>query len=273
MSLATVLDLLRCPSCHGDLAPYGERTVGCSSGHRYDPAKQGYLNLLGRGQPANADTVAMVQARDRFLGAGHYAPIVDALTTASQGVDAIADVGAGPATYLAAALDRGAARRGVALDVSVPACRRAARVHDRLGAVVADTWRDLPLRDRAVDVVWCVFAPRNFGEFTRVLRPGGRVLVITPLPTHLVELRDAFGLLGIEQDKDARLRDAAVPLAPAGQQDVIFELCLGAAELADLVGMGPNAFHTDDTALTKAIQSATVPNTVTIAVRLSTFEN
>lgn len=271
MSLTTVLDLLRCPSCQADLAPYGERTVGCSNGHRFDPAKQGYLNLLGRGQPANADTVAMVQARERFLGAGHYAPIMDALTAASEGVHAIADVGGGPATYLAAALDRGAARRGVALDVSVPACRRAARVHDRLGAVVADTWQDLPLRDRAVDVVWSVFAPRNFGEFTRVLRPGGRVLVVTPLPTHLIELRDAFGLLGIEEDKDARLRGAAAPLVPAGQQDVIFELSLGVAALTDLVGMGPNAFHTGETALAQAIESLTVPITVTIAVRLSVF--
>lgn len=273
MSLETVLDLLRCPSCHAALTRCAERAVGCAAGHRFDPAKQGYLNLLGRGQPDNADTAAMVQARERFLGAGHYAPILDTLVALSSGADVIADVGAGPATYLSEALDRGAAGRGVALDVSVPACRRAARAHDRIGSVVADTWRDLPLRDQSVDVAWCVFAPRNFAEFARVLRPGGRALVVTPLPEHLVEVRTRLGLLGIDADKDARLREAAAPLLPVGTHDVGFELTLDDAALSDLVTMGPNAFHTGATQLEAKIASLPVPATITAAVRVTVFEH
>lgn len=270
MSLTTVLDLLRCPACQQELSNQG-RSVGCVAGHRFDPARQGYLNLLGRGQPANADSAAMVQARERFLSGGHYAPMVDALVAASTGAEVITDVGAGPGRYLSAALDRGAAERGVALDVSVPACRRAARAHPRLGAVVADTWQPLPLRDAASDVVWCVFAPRNFPEFTRVLRPGGRVVVVTPLPEHLIEVRTALGLLGIEEDKSARLRDAAESLRHTDGEDLRFELSLAEDALSDLVAMGPNAFHTDPGTTSRTLAQLTLPIQVTVAVRISVF--
>ena len=43
---------------------------------------------------------------------------------------------------------------GLALDVSKPALRRAARAHPRAAAALADTWQRLPLAD-AVDRPCC----------------------------------------------------------------------------------------------------------------------
>jgi 23S rRNA (guanine745-N1)-methyltransferase len=37
----------------------------CPAGHAFDVAKQGYLNLSGAAEPANADTPAMLDARAR----------------------------------------------------------------------------------------------------------------------------------------------------------------------------------------------------------------
>ncbi len=105
----------------------------CASGHAYDLARQGYLNLLGRSAPANADTPSMLAAREHVLSSGAYEPLADALTDAAAGAQSVLDVGAGTGYYLAHLMDRGAVR-GVALDVSVAACRRAARAHERLGA-------------------------------------------------------------------------------------------------------------------------------------------
>ena len=76
--------------------------------------------------------------------------------------------------------------------------------------------------DDCVDVVLSVFSPRNAEEFARVLRPDGCVITVTPGPDHLIELRSAFGLLGVEDGKERRLSDAfgRVGLIAAEQRTV-----------------------------------------------------
>ena len=81
MSLAAAHDLLACPRCRTPLA-VAEREVSCRSGHRFDVARQGYVNLLGTPPPANADTPAMLDARARFLGSGAYDRVAEALVDA-----------------------------------------------------------------------------------------------------------------------------------------------------------------------------------------------
>ena len=52
----------------------------CGEGHSFDVARQGYLSLLaGEGTPHAGDTAEMVAARERFLGAGHFEPLAEAL--------------------------------------------------------------------------------------------------------------------------------------------------------------------------------------------------
>ncbi len=114
------------------------------------------------------------------------------------------EVGAGTGYYLAYALQR-LGGRGVAIDVSPAASRRAARAHDQLGAVVADVWGRLPIRDASAEAVLCIFAPRNPAEFARILRPDGALVIASPLPDHLIELRGPLGLLDIEADKQDRI--------------------------------------------------------------------
>ncbi|CAA9301630.1 MAG: 23S rRNA (guanine(748)-N(1))-methyltransferase, partial [uncultured Friedmanniella sp.] len=146
MSVAEVLDLLRCPVCARALTG-GAGGVRCAAGHRFDLARQGYLNLLGARPPQHADTAPMVAARERFLGSGAYAPVADALVVAARTglqathstlrtAPALLEAGAGTGYYTAALLE-GLGGRAVALDISVAAARRAARAHPRAAAVVA----------------------------------------------------------------------------------------------------------------------------------------
>src|SRR5262249_30372752 len=138
--LADVLEFLRCPLCAGNLA--GERRLICSSGHGFDVARQGYVNLLVGDPPAGTDTADMIQARLRVLAAGLLAgltaAVVDAAGAARPGL--IIDAGAGTGHHLAAALDN-LGGVGLALDIAKPAVRRAARAHPRIGAAVCDVWR------------------------------------------------------------------------------------------------------------------------------------
>lgn len=244
MGLEAVATILACPRCESALT-LADRVLRCRADHAFDVARQGYANLLQGPQPASADTAAMLSARAEFLARGHYDPIADAVAGRLRGRGVIVDAGAGTGFYLARCLDAHPRAVGLATDVSVAACRRAARAHPRLGAVVADTWRHLPVRAGRVDAVLAIFAPRNMVEFRRVLRPGGLVVAVTPTDEHLREAREALGLLGVEPGKQERLdRNAQTAgLEPIGATRVAYPVELDATELAAVVDMGPNAFH------------------------------
>ena len=77
--LADIVEYLACPVCAHEVRLAGD-TLRCAEGHAFDVAKQGYVSLLvGSRTPGTADSAAMVAARAEFLGAGHYAPLADAL--------------------------------------------------------------------------------------------------------------------------------------------------------------------------------------------------
>lgn len=251
-ALAAVLDVLRCPiPRHGepDDAPLSEvapGTLGCPDGHRFDLARHGQLNLTGGTPvPAHADTVEMVAARERFLAGGHYAAIDRAVAEllGPTAADLVVETGAGTAAHLAAAVAATAARRGLALDLSPAAARVAAR-QPAVASVVCDSWRRWPVASGSADAVLCLFAPRNPAEFRRVLGVDGTLVVATPEADHLQELRSELGLLSVPADKTAELASRFDGLfRPTGSRPVRERLDLDAAEVADLVAMGPNAHH------------------------------
>jgi 23S rRNA (guanine745-N1)-methyltransferase len=242
-----VVAALACPVCGEGLGRH-DAALRCGRGHSFDVARQGYVNLLagtGSAHTGTADTAAMVADRADFLAAGHYAPLA-ALVAERVGTPdgLIVEAGAGTGYYLAAALDRAPAAVGLALDVSVAALRRAARAHDRLGAVGWDVWRPWPVRDGVADVVLDVFAPRNGPQFHRVLRPGGLLVVVTPAADHLAELGTAAGLLSVDPHKAQRLAGTlgdAFDLLEA--TPLRHPLALAPADMARVVGMGPAGHH------------------------------
>jgi 23S rRNA (guanine745-N1)-methyltransferase len=193
-ALERSLDLLRCPACRSRPLRPEQGALRCPTGHTFDIARYGYASLLTGTVATSGDNAAMVQARDRFLATGSYAPIRQ--TVARLAADAIpeqgtvVDVGCGTGYYLAGVLDQLSGARGLGLDTSVRALRSAARAHDRAAAATWDVFRrPFPLEDRTADVVLDVFAPRNPSEFHRVLRPTGRLIVARPTERHLAELR------------------------------------------------------------------------------------
>jgi len=241
--LDMVLAALRCPICHDALTEH-DGSLRCPRGHSFDRARQGYVHLgAGRKLP-EGDTAEMVAARSAFLQAAHYQAVrAKASDLVPPSARLIADIGAGTGYYLAGALDAAPGAAGIAVDVSKPALRRAARAHPRAEAVLADAWADLPLADGCLDVLLNVFAPRNGPEFRRVLRPAGRLVVVTPLPRHLAELRERYGLLDVDPDKAERLATTLGEFDLVEADELEFPLRLTPDEVRALVGMGPNAFH------------------------------
>ncbi|MEV4522246.1 23S rRNA methyltransferase [Micromonospora sp. BL1] len=273
-----VLARLRCPVC---AEPLAEATAGtaralrCPRGHSFDIARQGYVNLLAGRAPHTGDSAEMVAARAGFLAAGHYDTVAAALAgtavrvAGSDPYPLVVDAGAGTGHYLAAVLAALPDAAGLALDVSKPALRRAARAHPRAAAALADTWQRLPLADRSTAVLLNVFAPRNGPEFHRVLDPGGALLVVTPAADHLAELVDALDLLRVDPDKADRVAGSlGGHFAEESATGHRARLALTRAEVTTLVGMGPSAWHADPQRLAARIAALPEPVPVTLSVRL-----
>ena len=265
---------LACPVCAAGLSATPDG-LACAAGHRFDRARQGHVTLLPPGHRApSGDSAEMVADRVAFLEAGHYAGVTRALADAvgEPAAGALLDLGGGTGHHLAGVLNGLPDAVGVVLDSSAYAARRAARLHPRAIAVVADTWARLPVADGAVDRVLVVFAPPNGPEIARVLRPDGRLVVVTPADDHLGEIVGPLGMLRVDPDQAARLAASLEPhLEPVGTAHHRERLRLDRTAVATLVGMGPHARHLARDDVRTALDALPEPLDVTVSVQIGTY--
>lgn len=149
----------------------------------------------------------------------------------------------------------------------MPAAKRLAKAHPRVGAVVADVWEGLPLLDASINAITVIFAPRNPAEFARVLAPEGEVIVMIPGSGHLDELRAPLGILGVEEGKLERLIEQAEGhLELIGEPEVLdYPMRLDRDSIAAQVGMSPSARHIEPATLAERLR--TLPHHLNVTAR------
>jgi 23S rRNA (guanine745-N1)-methyltransferase len=246
--------LLRCPLCKLELTAAAGALV-CRDRHGFDLARGGYVNFLrgGRRPAAGGDSPVQLQHRAAFLDAGHFdviaATIAGLLRQDSArpafGQWRILDAGCGTGHHLAkiAATLRPSVI-GLGFDIAKDAARKAARRWPVLAFAVVDVWTEWPVEDATVDLVISVFAPKNFAEAARVLRPGGWLAVAYPGPDHMIELSNRFGLMRQHEHKAQRYREAARRfIGPASMAQIRGHAALDDAGIRSAILMGPNARH------------------------------
>ena len=246
---------LICPLCREFLSPEVRR-YACVNGHSFDVSKEGYIHLLpvqNKKSRAPGDDRMMVAARGRFLALGHYQAISDAvnrlvercLGTSRPNPATIIDAGCGDGYYTVRMRDYLSQQNidadMVGVDISKFACRAAAKRCRSITWLVASN-SDMPVPEHGADLILCLFSPLQGQAFARRLKAGGKLIVASAGPAHLLALREI-----LYDSVDTRALNPSLALeqpfamVPNGQIDLRYHLELtDQHSIQDLLAMTPH---------------------------------
>ncbi|MBY8158415.1 23S rRNA (guanine(745)-N(1))-methyltransferase [Vibrio fluvialis] len=243
----------QCPLCQQPLS-LTERTYACENRHQFDVAKEGYVNLMPAHHKRSkdpGDNKEMMQARRRFLEAGHYDLMRDQIAVlcaqALQGSQyQLLDIGCGEGyytTYVANALQaQNPQAQTYGLDISKIAVRYAAKRYTNCEFTVASSHR-LPFADASLDGILRIYAPCKAEELQRCVRNNGAVITVTPAARHLYQFKQ-----GIYQD--VRLHEEQPEIIDGfeleTQQKLNYMMTLSGEEAFDLLQMTPFAWRASE---------------------------
>lgn len=244
--------VLACPVCWQPLARDG-RAFRCWTGHSFDIAKEGYVNLLLPQRRHSKDpgySQAMIAGRRDFFATGHYQRLADEIAgiirsrLPGKTRPVVIDAGCGEGYYLRrlrlalAGTEPLAGTALCGLDISRHAVRAAARRDSDGLYAVAGTYQ-MPVLPGRVDVLLSHFSPVSPDDFRRVVRPGGIVLIGGPGPRHLYSFKELIydTPAAHEQSEPLTGQDG---FEPAGRYQIRYEIALrGPGQIASLLAMTP----------------------------------
>lgn len=188
--------LLRCPRCGADMYLEGNSLI-CSSGHCFDIAAKGYVNLSPGQKALKGYDQRFFENRREIMEQGFYRHVMEGIRdylSSVPGLRYILDAGCGEGYYAkniaAYGLSHASGQTVIALDLSKEAVRCASRGGNSVCWLVSDL-SHIPLKDSSIDAVLNIFTPANYGEFHRILKEDGRLVKVIPGNAHLRELREA----------------------------------------------------------------------------------
>ncbi|MBP3946703.1 putative RNA methyltransferase [Psychrobacter sp. K31L] len=284
-----LVSLFVCPLCQSPLQPAAD-TWRCDgslnpkqTAHPFDVARQGYVNLLPVQQKKSktpGDSQQSIEARKRFLAAGHYAPLQRlvcqqmkqllgqdgsiSVPTAKPNKTPVnwLDIGCGEGYYTQAMAQMGSdiIATLIAADISKPALVELAKVSKAASQLWYQQHKDkaekttviyplvtsaanLPLRAHSVTGISSIFSPILPEAFAKVLVDEGYLIIAKPDVGHLATMRDALFDSVREHDSDKFLQELAPYFTLIETYRVSTEMTLSATDLADLLTMTPYAYR------------------------------
>jgi len=259
MAQFTLAAHLTCP-LDQQLLTLQNRSLQCPSGHSFDIAKQGYVNLLPvqkKNSKDPGDSKEMIQARQRFLQSGLYQPISDELNqlvkahlpSPSNGSRiSIVDAGCGEGYYLSRLATENQLIKAdnielIGVDISKWGAQAATKYQLPITWVVG-TNAQLPVAENSVDLIICMFGFYELEWFAKVLKPGGKVILAEAGPEHLIELREIIYPEVRRRDVPALKTADELGFTSRQQNQIDFApKTLNQAQIQDLLVMTPHLYR------------------------------
>lgn len=240
-----------CPVC-GEILLTKEKSLVCKKGHSFDYARSGYVNLLPvsrKKTKAPGDNTLMVNARRSFLSHGYYKPMSDKLCEVIDSFmpynGVLFDAGCGEGYYTKnvkeSLCSSGKNPAIYGIDISKCAVDSAAKKCKGAEFAVGSVFH-LPVINNSCDVLMSLFAPYCGDEFSRVLKPEGKMILVIPGKKHLWGLKKAV----YDTPYENEVQDYALAgFEFLGAERINYEIFLESAEdIQNLFTMTPYYYKT-----------------------------
>lgn len=246
----------RCPICHQQLQVKATTSMACDNNHTFDFAKQGYVNLLHRPVKTQYNR-ELFQARNAIIMESdlysvmhqEVSEIITKNITKSKAPSMILDAGSGEGSHLQRILETTATIEltGVGLDISKEGIRMAASNYKEAIWFVGDL-ANIPIENKAINIILNILSPANYQEFKRVLHHEGLMIKIVPGADYLKELRQS---IFNNTEKESYENEKTVSLFKEHFQSVEFKNLkytkkLQPSELENLLQMTPLGWNVEN---------------------------
>jgi len=256
-ALRSTRDNFKCPSCDQALILQDDpqpRTYRCNNQHSFDLAREGYLNLLlvqHKHSRNPGDSDEMIRSRQRFLNAGYYEPLADAIVAAvakaaSEPEQTVLDLGCGEGYYMQqlriASATASTKLKLLGMDISKFAVRLAAK--RKMDARLAvDSVYNIPLFENRIDTAISVFSPISAEETARVLKPGGQLIMVGPGAEHLSGLTALIYEQSLPHGGNTAGLEKATQFNLLEQIEIKQAIVVTGSDILDLLKMTPYYWH------------------------------
>ena len=188
--------MLICPKCKQKLKTQNKLSIinnsyKCDKGHTYDISKEGYANLLDS-KTGSGDNDILIKAREKFLSKCYYDKLKETIKEIINelNITSFIDCGCGTGYYTEYFSNNINDCYGI--DISKDAVKLASKKHNQNKNIkyFVSSCKDIPLKDKSIDLIINIFAPYFNDEFQRILKNNGYLIIASSNEDHLYELKE-----------------------------------------------------------------------------------
>ncbi len=181
--------LFSCPLCKVSMHVTDDGHVLCDNNHSFDIAKQGYVNFMIK--PATSMySKSLFESRQEVITSGLYNPLQQTIAKhIGEDTQIILDTGCGEGSHLeriSSLLTQEVVAVGI--DISKEGIQSAAKFYEQKIWCVGDL-ANSPYKEESFDCILNILSPANYDEFSRILKPNGKVIKVVPQSNYLKEIR------------------------------------------------------------------------------------